>query len=565
MQIHDLIQGSPDWAQFRLEHFGASEAAPMLGISPLVSRTELLHMKHTCTAKEFSDWVQVNILDYGHEVEALARPLAEEILGTELYPVTCSEGKLSASCDGLTMAEDFAFEHKQWNAALAESVAGSVLPDEYQPQCQQIMMVTGAATVLFVCSDGTLDNFVHMEVFPDPAWQDRIRAGWAQFAVDLANYEPKNFTPKPKPEPIMQLPALSIQIKGEVTVSNLPVFQAKADRFITSIKTDLVTDDDFANAEATIKFCDTAEKNLELAKSAAIAQTASIDELMRTIDHIGAQLREKRLLLTRTVKDKKELLKASILNAAKVAFAEHVAALEQEIVPLRLVYQARDFAGVMKNKRTLATLHDAVDTELAAGKIAVDALAKAVRGRLTWHNEVAAEHAFLFADLQALIQKPDDDFKLAVNSRIDAHKAKVAAQAEADRARIQAEADAEAQRKLQAAAPPAVEAAPFDACASETSEASMVERPLGVLVPAAAWPFPAERKSAASAAAPSLRLGQITEKLGFALTADFLRTLGFEPAARDKAAMLYHETDFDHICRALIRHIVTVQNEKQAA
>ncbi len=78
MQIHDLVQGSSDWDLFRLERFGASEAAAMLGISTRVRRTELLHMKHTGTPKEFSDWVQANILDYGHHVEALARPLVEE-------------------------------------------------------------------------------------------------------------------------------------------------------------------------------------------------------------------------------------------------------------------------------------------------------------------------------------------------------------------------------------------------------------------------------------------------------------------------------------------------------
>jgi predicted phage-related endonuclease len=77
----------------------------MLGISTLVTRTELLHMKATGTAQEFSDWVQKNILDYGHQVEALARPLVEELIGEDLYPVTCSDGRLSASCDGLTMAK----------------------------------------------------------------------------------------------------------------------------------------------------------------------------------------------------------------------------------------------------------------------------------------------------------------------------------------------------------------------------------------------------------------------------------------------------------------------------
>lgn len=548
MEIHNIAQGSSEWHQFRLEHFGASEAAAMLGLSSKVSRTELLHMKHTGTAKEFSDWVQVNILDHGHEVEAQARPLAEALIGTELYPVTCSAGPLSASCDGLTMAEDVAFEHKQYNEALAASVAEGVLPDEYQPQCQQIMMVTKCEKVLFVVSDGTSERFVHMWVLPDADWQARISAGWDQFWADLAVYEPKHFAPKPAAEPIMQLPTLVIQIRGEVATSNLPAFQKKAEAFIASIKTDLLSDEDFANAEETIKFCDKAEKSLEQAKAAAIAQTADIDELMRTVDHISAQLREKRLTLTRTVKDKKELLKAGILAKVKLDFQEHVAALEQELAPLRLVFQARDFAGVMKNKRTLASLHDAVDTELAAGKISVDALAKAVRGRLTWYRENAAGFEFLFADLQQVIQKPDDDFRLAVTARIDAHKV---AQ-EKERARIQAEADAEAARK----ASPLAAVAPAEAPAANEH---IPARAGSGLVAAAAWPLSPERAPSAPTTPASLRLGQIVDRLGFTVTADFLRGLGFEPAARERAAVLYHEQDFPNMCAALVRHINNVR------
>ena len=95
--VHDLVQGSPEWHAFRLEHFGASEAAAMLGISTKVKRSELLRMKHTGNAKEFSDWVQENILDRGHQVEAMCRPLIAERICEDLYPLTYSNGKLSAS------------------------------------------------------------------------------------------------------------------------------------------------------------------------------------------------------------------------------------------------------------------------------------------------------------------------------------------------------------------------------------------------------------------------------------------------------------------------------------
>ena len=63
---------------------------------------------------------------------------------------------------------------------------------------------------------------------------------------------------------------------------------------------------------------------------------------------------------------------------------------------------------------------------------------------------------------------------------------------------------------------------------------------------------------------PTLKLGQIGERLGFSLTGDFLKNIGFEPAARDKSALLFHERDFALICMRLVSHIQQVQ-AKQAA
>lgn len=58
---------------------------------------------------------------------------------------------------------------------------------------------------------------------------------------------------------------------------------------------------------------------------------------------------------------------------------------------------------------------------------------------------------------------------------------------------------------------------------------------------------------------PTLRLGHISERLGFQITAAFLGSLGFEPAGRDKSAVLFHESHFKLICAALRRHIETIQ------
>lgn len=535
--IHNLVQGSPEWMQFRLEHFGASEAAAMLGISSKVKRTELLHMKHTGTPQEFSDWVQKNILDYGHEVEALARPIIEEIIGEDLYPVTCSLGRTSASCDGLTMNEETAFEHKQWNEALAASVRAKILPEEFQPQCQQITMVTPAKRVIFTVSDGTRDKMEYMEVLPDPAWHERIRAGWEQFEKDLTAYVPVDIPEKPKAEAIMALPALAVQIRGEVITSNLPAFQAAAEKFIASIKMDLETDEDFVNGDATVKFCDAKEKEIAIAMDAAIAQMSSVDELMRTGNLVKDQLRAKRLALTKQIDVRKAQIKETAVAERRTKYAEHVAAINEELKMVQIVVPAPDFVAAIKGLKTIASLYDKLDTALANGKIAADAAAKDLRAKLDWYK-VHDEHAFLFRDLQALIQKPKEDFELAVTTRI----------AERKRAEDEKEAKRKADEVIAQAAQPVIEtAAPRAADPSPIAAA----RPVVVrTVPTGA---------------PTLRLGQINERLApIALTAEGLATLGFKHAATDKAAKLYHESDFEAICVALTTHIQAALH-KQAA
>ncbi|MCL5460228.1 hypothetical protein M3M33_16445, partial [Loigolactobacillus coryniformis] len=77
-------------------------------------------------------------------------------------------------------------------------IDNNTLPDSHMPQCQQILMVTGAQKVIFICSDGTENNRVKIDVHPDKEWFDRIKLGWDQFEKDLAVFEPKEFADKPQ-------------------------------------------------------------------------------------------------------------------------------------------------------------------------------------------------------------------------------------------------------------------------------------------------------------------------------------------------------------------------------
>jgi predicted phage-related endonuclease len=598
MQIHDLVQGSPEWQQYRLEKDGASEAAAMLGISTLVKRNELLHMKATGTAQEFSDWVREHILDYGHQVEALARPLVEELIGEDLYPVTCSDGRLSASCDGLTMGEDIAFEHKQWNQALADAIAAGHLPDEYMPQPQQIMMVTGCSKVIFVCSDGTRDNFVYLWVLPDPAWQARIRDGWKQFAVDRAEYQHVEVLPPPVAAAVQDLPALSIRVDGQLTLNhNLVLFGERLQSFIADIDTNPSDDQAFADAEQAIKVMERAETALGAAEASALGQISTVDEMVRTVASYKDLARKTRLMLEKVVKARKETIRVEIQQAGKDKAAAHIAALNTRLGKPYMPAVAVDFAGAMKGKKTVTSLRDAVDTELARFKIEANAVADRIQMNLTTLRELASGHAFLFADAPSIVLKAPDDLTTLVKVRIAEHEQAEAAKAEALRARIaeeerlkaeaaeRARVAAETKRQLdeQAAAVAAAraqeEAAAHAATTTSTAPApDQVEKQQPPKP--TAWPFPtdtqpaptaqvtqieAARPAAAPTTLPTLRLGQIAERLGFPLTAEFLNSIGFAAAGRERSAVLYHEHDFPAMCAALIRHVTAVADQAKAA
>jgi predicted phage-related endonuclease len=584
--IHDLIQGSPEWAAFRLEHRGASEAAAMLGISTLIKRTELLHMKATATAQEFSDWVQKNILDYGHQVEALARPLVEELIGEDLYPVTCSDGLLSASCDGLTMAEDVAFEHKQWNQALADAIAAGQLPDEYMPQPQQIMMVTGCSKVIFVCSDGTRDNFVYLVVLPDPAWQERIRAGWAQFEQDLATYQYVEVLPAPVAAAVQDLPALSIRVDGQLTLNhNLVLFGEKLQSFIADIDTNPSDDQAFADAEQAIKVMERAENALGAAEASALGQISTVDDMVRTVASYKELARKTRLMLEKVVKARKETIRVEIHQAVKDKAAAHIADLNKRLGKPYMPAIAADFAGAMKGKKTVTSLRDAVDTELARFKIEANAVADRIQINLGVLRELAAAHAFLFADTPSIVLKAADDLTALVKMRIAEHEQAEAAKAEALRARIaeeerikaeaaeRARVAAETKRQLDEQAANLVAARAQEEAAARAVAAAQVQteqQNIPEIIPQPAPVAPVTPIDAARAPAPEddsmLRLGQINERLApIAVTAEGLARLGFAHALTDKSAKLYRESDFQRICAALIRHVDRISQQARAA
>jgi putative phage-type endonuclease len=456
MKTHDFIQGSQDWHDFRANHYGASEASAMLGLSPYKSRTQLLKEKKTGIAPDVDSNTQ-RIFDRGHEIEATSRAFAEHVIGDDLYPVTCSDGILSASCDGLTLDQSIAWECKSSNKADIETVIAGELPEKHWPQCQQVLMVTGAEKLLFTISDGTEHGSAHVWVLPNPDQMKIIVDGWDQFARDLETFEPEPEVIVAKAEPVMALPSLSIQVGGSISIqSNLEKFGERLKGFIEETNAKPKTDQDFANLEQACKVLKEAEDALKQAESNALAQTASVDEMRRTVAFLADVARTNRLTFEKLVKSEKEARKLAIVANSKDLFSEHYKAIQAELPVVFNCYMP-NFAEAIKGKKTLSSMQDSVNTMLANAKIEADGLARELREKHAWYIENAGQYSFLFSDLQTLIYKDADSFQAVARNRILTHqeqeksKAEAAAKDQAEREeRIRREAEEKAQRESEA-------------------------------------------------------------------------------------------------------------------
>jgi putative phage-type endonuclease len=481
-EVLSVTQGSDEWMAIRANHFTASEAPIALGQSKYTSRTELLHQKATGAVKEVDSYKQA-LFDQGHATEAMARTFAEEIIGSDLYPTTVkaivADLDLLASLDGQTMDETIIWEHKLRSEELVAAIKSGNLDPHYTIQMDQQLLVSGAEKCLFMASNGTRESMVWCWYKSSQAKFDALIAGWQQFARDLAAYVPEVTEAKPVGRTPETMPALRIEVTGMVTASNLQAYRDHALAVFAGINRELTTDQHFADAERTVKWCEEVESKLKAAKEHALSQTESIDALFKTIDDITAEARRVRLDLDKLVTKRKVEVKDGILLTAKAAYEKHIADLKKETDGAWIALPSPDFAGAAKGKRTVASIQDAVNTVLANAKIDADASAKRIRANLACIKEDGAEYEFLFADKLALISKPIDDLKLVIKTRIADHKTAEEERQEKERARIRAEEQAKAEAAVR-------EQAARDAAAAKSAEAppAEVERHIHQAAPA---------------------------------------------------------------------------------
>ena len=558
--ILNLVQGSEEWAKHRATALNASDAPAMMGASKYRSRADLIRERATGIVPEVDAATQ-RLFDRGHAAEAAARQYVEARIREDLYPVILSREvdglPLSASLDGQTMDGDVIWEHKLFSESLVAQVLAGELEPHYYWQLEHQLLVSGADRVIFTTSDGTQENEASMVYRPVPGRAEALIAGWKQFERDIAEYQPAPAAPAaPIGRTPETLPALSVQVQGKVLATNLDAFREHAMAVLGGINRTLNTDEDFATAETTVKWCKGVEDRLDAAESAVIGQMADVDAVIRTIKDVREEARKIRLELDRLVKTEKEARRADTIAHYVKQVGEHVAAINKTLgeyaisVPAGL---AATIGAAAKGKRTIGSIVDACNQACADAKIAASQQAERVRQNVAILGE-HAEHLHLFADRLELVRsKSPDDLRNLVAAREAEYRQREAARIEAERERIRAEEAARIERENHSAA--VAQQAGQVPCSDEVAGSIPVG---GSTIADVAQPvehLPSKRAIAGStpAARSTVKLGQINEAIGpLSINAEGLASLGFHPVGTERAAKLYDASQFPAMRKAMI-------------
>lgn len=529
MKIITTTQGSEDWLAHRRTVRNASDAPAMMGASPYISRNQLIQQYATGITREIDDETQRRF-DRGHEVEPLLRARAELLIQDVLYPIVAvsNDGYLGASFDGVTVDENIILEAKQPNAEKFNYIKREVVPlMDYWQIIQQFAVCELAARCLYMVGDGTEHGTAEFWIDRSHIAHDipKLIAGWRQFDADVEAYR-ANPTLSDALKPIgvapENLPALHIEVTGMVTASNLTEFRDHAIAVFKNISTDLKTDQDFSDAEQTIKWCSNIEDRLVAAKQHALSQTESIDALFRAIDSISSEARAKRLELDKLVKVRKESIRADIVEGGYKSVLEHYKTINVTMgmhaihIPQSL---RADIASTIKGKKTITSIRDAVDTAVASAKIDASGRSEHVRTMVAALAELSVGYETLFPDAIGLCaSKNIDDLRNLVAIRISEHKAR-------EEAKVKAEKD-KAERLVPAS----------------------IINPADVPAPiACATPLPTT---------DLLKIGGINAALyPLSITAEGLAMIGFHHVNSERTSKLYTADDLPKILLKLSRRL----------
>lgn len=459
MKLHSVEQGTKAWHDLRAQCYTASETPALMGESPYKSRNQLMREKKSGVKEQVSAAKQ-QLFDRGHQAEAAQREVIEIELLETFTPVVGTVEingiEYLASLDGLSEDGETVFEHKLWNETLAENVRHGTLTPYHYWQLEQQLMVSGAKRVLFITSDGTAEKRECMYYTAVAGRREQLIKATELFHEELINFEVEA-----KAELVVaeqtDLPAVTFKVTGTEISTNIGDCLERVKSLAKfEMSRVLETDQDFANKDQLNKDVKKARDSLKEVVERVRGEFVTYAQFEEIANQLDGVLQKMQSHGEKQVKEAKEAKKNAIVSKANKAFLDHIANANGVIQPMGIMAIMGgvnpDWAGAMKNKRTIESLENAVSEELAKWKVEINQVMDRVVPNLQYLRDHAADYKFLFSDAQQLVNQDAEPFQAVIKSRIADHKKAEEERLEAERQRIQKEEEAKAQREAEAKA-----------------------------------------------------------------------------------------------------------------
>ena len=354
------------------------------------------------------------------------------------------------------------------------------------------------------------------------------------------------------------LPALAIKVNGSLSIaSNLPLFGEGLRRYIGQLPANPSTDQEFAETETACKTLKRAEDALGDAENEALEQLAGVNAMRNLVAEYKALARTTRLEREKLVALRKESIKGELVAGGIASLRAFVAELNESMPGAYMPAVPADFGNAIKGLRTVESIRNAVDSELARAKIEAFSIARQIHQNLGAIAAAKAPH--LFADVAALVIKNTDDVLNVISVRTNQEAERIRAAAERIRAEEVARVEREAALRAAAAAERERERIRLAEVARLEQAAAVVEpadSPMPVVEPA--QQVQAEQPRRMSLWSINLRLSPLE------VNYKTLESLGFHATyATSRATHAdYLASDFPKICRAISDHALAAATKK---
>jgi putative phage-type endonuclease len=166
-----IRQNTPEWKELRKTKIGASDAAPILGISPYKTAYRLWQEKLGLVQENFPNYA----MQRGVQLEEEARLQLESITGLFFLPVVRFHDSIEwmiASLDGIDAEGKFIAEIKCPNRKDHIMAQEGKIPDKYYPQLQHQLEVCQLDVNYYFSFDGKEGALV--KVFRDDVFIQKM-------------------------------------------------------------------------------------------------------------------------------------------------------------------------------------------------------------------------------------------------------------------------------------------------------------------------------------------------------------------------------------------------------